>query len=185
FFSSARPNSGIYTLSLHAALPILFGLVGVTLSVVGPRILGHATDLVFDGFVSGLFPAGMSKDEAVRSLRDGGDAQLAELVASLELVPGAGTDMSALATVLGWAAAVYLVSSVFMWLQGVLSTTVVQQMVADLRDEVEDQVHHLPLAYLDRQERGEIMSRTTNDLDNLAQGLQQTLSQMITNILMV
>src|SRR5690606_39852662 len=62
----------------------LFGLVGVTLSVVGPRILGHATDLVFDGFVSGLFPAGMSKDEAVRSLRDGGDAQLAELVASLE-----------------------------------------------------------------------------------------------------
>ncbi len=163
----------------------LFGLMGVTLSVVGPRILGHATDLVFDGFVSGLFPAGMNKDEAVRSLRDGGDAQLAELVASLELVPGAGIDMSALATVLGWAAAVYLVSSVFMWLQGVLSATVVQQMVADLRDEVEDQVHHLPLAYLDRQERGEIMSRTTNDLDNLAQGLQQTLSQMITNILMV
>src|SRR5690606_30725836 len=109
----------------------------------------------------------------------------AELVASLELVPGAGIDMSALATVLGWAAAVYLLSSVFMWLQGVLSATVVQQMVADLRDEVEDQVHHLPLAYLDRQERGEIMSRTTNDLDNLAQGLQQTLSQMITNILII
>ena len=162
-----------------------FGLLGVTLSVIGPKILGHATDIIFDGFMSSRFPAGTTKAEAVASLRADGQDQLADLVGSLDLRPGEGIDTGALATVLSIAAVLYLVSSLFMWLQGVLATTVVQRMVADLRDDVEEQLNHLPLAHLDRQERGEIMSRTTNDLDNLAQSLQHTLSQMITSILMV
>lgn len=164
---------------------VAFGLLGVTLSVIGPKILGWATDIIFDGFMSSQFPAGMTKAEAVESLRADGQDQLAQLVGSLDLRPGEGIDTGRLAMVLSIAAALYLVSSVFMWLQGVLATTVVQRMVADLRDDVEEQLNHLPLAHLDRQERGEIMSRTTNDLDNLAQSLQQTLSQMITSILMV
>lgn len=162
-----------------------FGLLGVALSVAGPKVLGHATDLIFDGFISSRFPEQMTKAEAVASLRADGQDQLAELVAALDLRPGEGIDMGRLGTVLAIVTVVYVVSSVFMWLQGVLATTVVQRMVADLRNEVEDQLHHLPLAHLDRQERGEIMSRTTNDLDNLAQSLQQTLSQMITSVLMV
>jgi len=174
---------------LRDRVPVLslvaFGLVGVALSVVGPRILGHATDIIFDGFVSSRFPEGMTKAEAVESLRAEGQDQLAQLVGSLDLRPGQGIDTERLAGVLGIAAALYLVSSLFMWLQGVLATTVVQRMVADLRDDVEEQLNHLPLAHLDRQERGEIMSRTTNDLDNLGQSLQQTLSQMITSVLMV
>ncbi|MBC9225136.1 ATP-binding cassette domain-containing protein [Aeromicrobium sp. 636] len=163
----------------------LFGLIGVTLSVIGPKVLGHATDIIFDGFISSRFPEGMTKAEAVASLRADGQDQLAELVGALDLRPGEGIDMRELGTVLAIVAVIYLVSSLFMWLQGVLATTVVQRMVADLRNDVEDQLNHLPLAHLDGQERGEIMSRTTNDLDNLAQSLQQTLSQMITSILMV
>ncbi|MCD9152904.1 ABC transporter ATP-binding protein [Aeromicrobium duanguangcaii] len=163
----------------------VFGLIGVTLSVIGPKVLGHATDIIFDGFISSRFPEGMTKAEAVASLRAEGQDQLAELVGALDLRPGEGIDMGELGTVLAIVAAIYLVASVFMWLQGVLATTVVQRMVADLRNDVEDQLNHLPLAHLDGQERGEIMSRTTNDLDNLAQSLQQTLSQMITSILMV
>ncbi|GAA3526078.1 multidrug ABC transporter ATP-binding protein [Aeromicrobium flavum] len=163
----------------------LFGLIGVTLSVIGPRILGHATDVIFDGFISSRFPEGMTKAEAVASLRADGQDQLAELVGALDLRPGEGIDMGELGTILLIVTAIYVVSSLFMWLQGVLATTVVQRMVADLRNDVEEQLNHLPLAHLDRQERGEIMSRTTNDLDNLAQSLQQTLSQMITSILMV
>ncbi|MFO6453609.1 MULTISPECIES: ABC transporter ATP-binding protein [unclassified Aeromicrobium] len=162
-----------------------FGLIGVTLSVIGPKVLGHATDVIFDGFLSSQFPEGMTKAEAVASLRADGQDQLAELVSAIDLRPGEGIDMGRLGTILAIVTVVYLVSSLFMWLQGVLATTVVQRMVADLRNDVEDQLHHLPLAHLDRQERGEIMSRTTNDLDNLAQSLQQTLSQMITSILMV
>jgi len=164
---------------------VTFGLVGVTLSVIGPKILGHATDIIFDGYISSRFPEGMSKAEAVQSLRDQGQDQLAQLVGSLDLQPGQGIDTGRLAGVLAIAVALYAASSLFMWLQGVLSTTVVQRMIADLRDDVEEQLNHLPLAHLDRQERGEIMSRTTNDLDNLGQSLQQTLSQMITSVLMV
>lgn len=163
----------------------LFGVLGVTLSVIGPKVLGHATDIIFDGFISSQFPEGMTKAEAVASLRADGQDQLAELVGSLDLRPGQGIDMGELGTVLAIVCLLYVVSSLFMWFQGVLSTTVVQRMVADLRNDVEDQLNHLPLEYLDRQERGEIMSRTTNDLDNLSQSLQQTLSQMITSILMV
>ena len=162
-----------------------FGLIGVTLSVIGPKVLGHATDVIFDGFISSRFPEGMTKAEAVASLRADGQDQLAELVSAIDLRPGEGIDMGRLGTILAIVTVVYVVSSLFMWLQGVLATTVVQRMVADLRNDVEDQLNHLPLAHLDRQERGEIMSRTTNDLDNLAQSLQQTLSQMITSILMV
>ncbi|GAA2073214.1 ABC transporter ATP-binding protein [Aeromicrobium tamlense] len=162
-----------------------FGLIGVTLSVIGPKVLGHATDVIFDGFLSSQFPEGMTKAEAVASLRADGQDQLAELVSAIDLRPGEGIDMGRLGTILAIVTVVYVVSSLFMWLQGVLATTVVQRMVADLRNDVEDQLNHLPLAHLDRQERGEIMSRTTNDLDNLAQSLQQTLSQMITSILMV
>ncbi|MFS0885417.1 ABC transporter ATP-binding protein [Aeromicrobium sp. 179-A 4D2 NHS] len=164
---------------------VTFGLVGVTLSVIGPKILGHATDIIFDGYISSRFPEGMTKAEAVQSLRDQGQDQLAQLVGSLDLQPGQGIDTGRLAGVLAIAVALYAASSLFMWLQGVLSTTVVQRMIADLRDDVEEQLNHLPLAHLDRQERGEIMSRTTNDLDNLGQSLQQTLSQMITSVLMV
>lgn len=164
---------------------VLFGVLGVALSVIGPKILGHATDIIFDGFLSSQFPAGMSKEQAVESLRADGQDQLADLMGSVDLRPGQGIEMGELGTVLLIVSVLYLVSSLFMWFQGVLSTTVVQRMVADLRNDVEDQLNHLPLEYLDRQERGEIMSRTTNDLDNLSQSLQQTLSQMITSILMV
>lgn len=164
---------------------VLFGVVGVALSVIGPKLLGHATDIIFDGFISSRFPEGMTKAEAVESLRAGGEDKLAQLVGSIDLRPGQGIDTDRLAMVLAIAAGLYLVASVFMWLQGVLATTVVQRMVADLRNDVEEQLNHLPLAHLDRQERGEIMSRTTNDLDNLGQSLQHTLSQMITSILTV
>src|SRR5690606_2426520 len=107
----------------------------------------------------------------------------AQLVGSVDLRPGEGIDFTALGWVLLGALGLYLIASVFMWLQGVLATTAVQRMVAGLRGDVEEQIHHLPLAYLDGQERGEILSRTTNDIDNLAQSLQQTLSQAITSLL--
>ncbi len=164
---------------------VAFGVIGVTLSVIGPKILGHATDLIFNGFVSSMFPETMTKAEAVASLKAQGNEQLAQLVGSLDLRPGHGIDMGALGTVLALVTLLYLVSSLFMWLQGVLATTLVQRMVAGLRNDVEEQLNSLPLSYLDRQERGEIMSRTTNDLDNLAQSLQHTLSQMITSLLTV
>lgn len=164
---------------------VAFGALGVALAVAGPKILGHATDLIFEGFFSSRFPEGVTKAQVVAGLRADGQDDLASLLEAMNLQPGTGIDMSALAWILGLVTLLYVVSSLFTWFQGVLATVVVQGMVADLRNEVEDQLNHLPLSYLDGQERGEIMSRTTNDLDNLAQSLQQTLSQMIGSVLTV
>ncbi len=162
-----------------------FGVVGTLLSVVGPRILGYATDIVFTGYLSGLFPAGQSKAEVVAGLRDQGRDTVADLVGSVDLQPGAGIDYRTLGLVLGGVLVLYVIASVLMWFQGQLTTVVVQRTVATLRDDVEDKVNRLPLSFFDRTERGDVLSRTTNDIDNIAQSFQQTLSQLLTSLLMV
>ncbi|MEG9225727.1 ABC transporter ATP-binding protein [Aeromicrobium sp. Sec7.5] len=164
---------------------LAFGVVGTALSVIGPRVLGHATDIVFTGYLSSQFPAGSSKSEVVASLRAEGNDQLASLVGSVDLRPGEGVDHGALALVLIAVMVLHTIGAWFMYLQGRTTTTVVQHMVADLRDEVEAKLHRVPLAYLDRSERGEILSRTTNDIDNVAQSLQQAISQFLGSLLMM
>ncbi|RYJ06739.1 MAG: ABC transporter ATP-binding protein, partial [Actinomycetales bacterium] len=163
----------------------LLGVVATSLSVVGPRILGHATDIVFDGYLSDQFPPGASKAEVVAKLRSDGQDRLADVVSNTDLAPGRGIDFTALGWVLVGAIALYVAASVFMWWQGRLTTQVVQTMVARLRGDVEAKINRLPLATVDAQERGELMSRTTNDIDNIAQSLQQTISQLLTSILTV
>ncbi|WP_222706400.1 ABC transporter ATP-binding protein [Aeromicrobium terrae] len=162
-----------------------FAVLATAMSVIGPRILGHATDIVFTGYLSDQFPEGMTKQQVIDSLERSGDDRVADLIRSTDLHPGAGIDFTALGWVLTGAIALYVVASLLMWTQGRLTTVVVQRMVAGLRDEVEEKVNRLPLKYLDTHERGELMSRTTNDIDNIAQSLQQTISQMISSLLMV
>ena len=162
-----------------------FGVVGTALSVVGPRILGHATDIVFTGYLNGQFESGASKAQIVAGLRAAGDDTQANLLASVDLRPGAGVDYTALGWVLAGVIALYVAASFLMWFQGRFTTVVVQRMVAGLRDQVEDKVHRLPISYFDRHERGDLLSRTTNDVDNIAQSFQQTISQLLTSALMI
>jgi ATP-binding cassette subfamily B multidrug efflux pump len=164
---------------------LAFGVVGAALSVIGPRILGHATDIVFTGFLSNQFPAGTTKAEAVASLRRQGQDQLATLVGSVDLRPGEGIDHGALALVLILVLVLNTLGSAFVYLQGRTTTIVVQRMVFGLREEVEAKLHRVPLQFLDRSERGEILSRTTNDIDNVAQSLQQAISQFLGSVLMM
>jgi len=164
---------------------LAFGVVGAALSVIGPRILGHATDIVFTGFLSNQFPAGTTKAEAVASLRQQGQDQLATLVGSVDLRPGEGIDHGALALVLILVLVLNTLGSAFVYLQGRTTTIVVQRMVFGLREEVEAKLHRVPLQFLDRSERGEILSRTTNDIDNVAQSLQQAISQFLGSVLMM
>jgi ATP-binding cassette subfamily B multidrug efflux pump len=156
-------------------------VVAVSLSVVGPKILGHATDIVFTGFIASRLPAGETKAQAVAALRQQGDDKVAALVQALDLHPGRGIDYSALGRVLTVALVVYVASAVFMYLQGRLTTVVVQRTVATLRAEVEDKLSRLPLSFFDSKPRGELLSRVTNDIDNIAQSLQQTMSQLLTS----
>ncbi|AXT86855.1 multidrug ABC transporter ATP-binding protein [Aeromicrobium sp. A1-2] len=164
---------------------VAFGVIATSLSVVGPRVLGHATDIVFTGYLSDQFPAGATKAEVVAQLRADGNDKLASLISSVDLQPGSGIDFTSLSWVLGGVLVLYVFASLLQWFQGRLTTIVVQRTVADLRDDVEAKVNRLPLAYFDRTDRGEVLSRTTNDIDNIAQSFQQTMSQLLTSVLMV
>lgn len=164
---------------------VAFGVVATSLSVVGPKVLGHATDIVFTGYLSDQFPDGATKAEVVAGLRAEGNDQLASLVSSVDLQPGSGIDFTSLSWVLGGVLVLYVLASLLQWFQGRVTTIVVQRTVAELRGDVEAKINRLPLSYFDRTERGEVLSRTTNDIDNIAQSFQQTMSQLLTSLLMV
>ncbi|MBC7633082.1 MAG: ABC transporter ATP-binding protein [Flavobacterium sp.] len=164
---------------------VAFGVVATAMSVVGPKVLGRATDILFTGYLSGQFPAGSTKAEIVARLRQAGEDKRASLVASVDLKPGAGIDFRSLYLVLGGVLVLYVLASLLQWFQGRLTTVVVQSTVADLRNDVEAKINRLPLSYFDRTDRGEVLSRTTNDIDNIAQSFQQSMSQLLSSILMV
>ena len=131
---------------------LLFAVISVTLSVIGPKVLGHATDILFKGIMAKFRGTGSIDFDDMRNV----------LLAAL---------------------GIYVVSAAFQWLQAFLLAGVVQRTMLRLRAEVEDKLHRLPLSYVDGQTRGDLLSRVTNDIDNIAQSLQQTLSQLLTSVL--
>ena len=157
----------------------------VTLSVLGPRLLGRATDIVFTGVVGRQLPAGTTKADAVDRLRDQGKDTLADMLASMDIVPGRGIDFGAVGRVLMIVLAIYVAASVLGLIQGRLTTVIVQRSVFRLREQAQAKLSRLPLSYFDRQPRGEVLSRVTNDLDNVTQTLQQGLSQIVTSLLTI
>ncbi|WP_327107778.1 ABC transporter ATP-binding protein [Nonomuraea glycinis] len=164
---------------------LAFGTVSVALSVTGPKILGYGTDLIFSGIIGAQLPAGSTKEQAVAGLRADGQSTFADMVSSMSVVPGRGIDFTALAQVLGWVLAIYLLAALLGIVQFRLTTTIVQRAAFRLRERIEAKLARLPLSYFDSQSRGEILSRATNDTDNIAQTLQQTMSQLITSLLTV
>ncbi|NJP32738.1 ABC transporter ATP-binding protein [Micromonospora sp. HSS6-12] len=170
--------------------PQLVGVVGlavlgVGLSAVGPKVLGHATDLIFAGVLGRQLPPGTTTEQAAAAARAAGDDSFADVITRMGVVPGAGIDTSALARVLLLALGLYVAAAALTWWQGWLLTGVVQRTVHRLREDVEAKLNRLPLPYFDRQPRGELLSRVTNDIDNISISLQQTLSQLLTSLLTV
>ncbi|WP_091604480.1 ABC transporter ATP-binding protein [Micromonospora mirobrigensis] len=164
---------------------ITLGVSSVAAAVVGPKILGRATDIIFTGVIGHQLPAGSTLDQAVAGARAAGNDNLADMLARMDVVPGVGIDFDALGRVLLLALGLYLAASLLSWWQGWLLNGVVQRTVLRLRADVEDKLNRLPLPYFDRQPRGELLSRVTNDIDNISQTLSQTLSQLLTSVLTV
>jgi ATP-binding cassette subfamily B protein len=167
------------------ALVLVLAVASVGFAVSGPKILGRATDIIFAGVLGRSLPAGITKEQAVAGARAAGRSNIADLLARSDVVPGHGIDFSALARVLLWAAALYLLASLCSWVQGYLLNNIVQRTIYRLRADVEDKLHRLPLRHFDKQPRGELLSRVTNDIDNISQTLQQTMSQLLISLLTV
>jgi ATP-binding cassette, subfamily B, fatty acid transporter len=164
---------------------ILLGVGGIAIGVIGPRILGHATDLLFNGVIGRELPAGLTKEQAIEAARARGDNTFADLLSGMNVVPGRGVDFGAIGRTLLLALGLYLVAALMVWLQARILNVVVQRTMVGLRSDVENKVHRLPLRYFDSRQRGEVLSRVTNDIDNLQQSLSMTISQLLTSVLTV
>ncbi|WP_222719840.1 ABC transporter ATP-binding protein [Actinokineospora xionganensis] len=164
---------------------LALAVASVALMSIAPKLLGTATDLIFEGLFGKQLPAGVTKEEAVERLRAAGDNRVADMLSSMNVLPGQGVDFGAVGTVLTIVLVLYVGSAALGLTQGLLLNGVVQRTMLRMRAEVEDKIHRLPLSYFDKQPRGELLSRVTNDIDNVSQVLQQTMSQLLTSLLTV
>ncbi len=151
------------------AVVVLVGTVSVGLSVAGPKLLGRATDLIVAGVVGARFPAGTTKAQVLAQLQAAGQTSQLDFLRGTPFTPGEGIDLGALQALLLLVLALYVASSVLGWLQGWVLAGVTQRTVYRLREDVEAKINRLPLAHLDRTPRGELLSRVTNDIDNISQ----------------
>ncbi|MFI8005886.1 ABC transporter ATP-binding protein [Streptomyces sp. NPDC086010] len=161
------------------------GTLSVALSVAGPKILGSATDLIFAGVVGRGLPEGTTKEQAVEGLREKGSGGLADVLSGVDFTPGDGIDFGAVGHVLLLALAVYVAAGLLMLVSTRVSIRVINRVVYQLREDLQTKLARLPLSYFDRQQRGEVLSRATNDIDNISQTMQQTMGQLINSLLTI
>jgi ATP-binding cassette subfamily B multidrug efflux pump len=163
----------------------LLGVGSVGASVLGPKVLGQATNIIFDGFVSKGLPAGATKAQVIAGLQAKGQTTQANLLRTMQLTPGHGINFDSLGRTLGVVALIYLAALVLGVAQGRMTATIVQRAMFRLRQELQVKLTRLPLSYFDGRPRGEVLSTVTNDIDNLAQNLQQTMSQLVISVLTI
>ena len=174
---------GAYRVSL---MIVALAAVGtVVLAVAAPKVLGQATNVIFEGVVSTMLPAGTTKAQAIEALRAQGMDDFATMLSAMDVVPGAGIDYTRLGRILTVVLGLYVGSGLLNWLEGWLINRITIKALYRLRAQVEDKVHRLPLSYFDTVQRGELLSRLTNDVDNVTNTLQQSLSGALTAILTV
>lgn len=163
----------------------IVGAASVVLTVLAPKILGRATDVLFSGFISKQIPPGVTAEQAIEGLRASGQTEMADMVAKMDVTPGAGIDFTALGRILIVVLCLYVGAAVLNWLQGYVLNRVMVRAMWRLRGQVEEKINRLPLSYFDKIKRGDLISRVTNDIDNITNTLQQSLSGAITSIFTV
>lgn len=168
---------------LWGMVAAVVGSVGC--AVVGPKILGQATDLVFAGIVGRQMPAGLTKQQALDGLRDRGQGGMADMLSGTDFTPGEGIDFGAVGVVALWALVVFVLAGLLMLVATRLSNHVMNGTVYRMREELQAKLSRLPLSYFDQQKRGEVLSRATNDIDNIGQTLQQTMGQLLNSLLTI
>ncbi|MEU7007252.1 ABC transporter ATP-binding protein [Streptomyces sp. NPDC046332] len=166
-------------------LMLIACVLSVAASVVGPKILGKATDLVFAGVVGRQMSEGTTKAQAIEGLRAKGDDGMADMLSGVDFTPGQGIDFSAVGEVLLWVLAIYVAAGLLMLVSTRMSIKVINRTVYRMREDVQAKLARLPLSYFDKAKRGEVLSRATNDIDNISQTLQQSMGQLINSLLTI
>ncbi|MCM3780813.1 ABC transporter ATP-binding protein [Microbacterium hydrocarbonoxydans] len=174
----------------------VLGAIGVVLTVAAPKVLAEATNLIYTGFIANQlaqsqgdfpgFPAGTPKAEVVEQLRSFGQDDFANQVAALhDFQVGAGIDFDALRWIIAAVLAIYIAAAFLSWVQGYVINVIMVRTMWRLRERVEAKINRLPLSYFDKVQRGDLISRVTNDIDNITQTMQQSLSGALTAVLTV
>ena len=186
FWPSAKRLLGLFRAErLGLVLVFAMVLVAVVLNVWAPHVLGKAMDAIFGGLVSAEMPAGLSREQVLDGLRAQGEDQAADMLSGMDFVPGQGIDFENLARLILTVLAMYVVAQVFMWLQGRVLNDLVMRIVYRLRQDIEAKLNRLPLSHFDTRQRGDLLSRTTNDVDNVQQAMQQAFSSLFLSVLTI
>ncbi|MGI5511247.1 ABC transporter ATP-binding protein [Streptomyces sp. CA-106131] len=164
---------------------LVCGVLSVGLSVTGPKILGRATDLVFAGIIGRQMPAGLTKEQVLESMRKRGEGGIADMLSGTDFTPGKGIDFDAVGNVLLLALGTFLVAGLLMAVSTRLSNRAINKTVYRMREDVQAKLSRLPLSYFDQRQRGEVLSRATNDIDNIGQTLQQSMGQLVNSLLTI
>ena len=186
FWPSAKRLLGLlapYKMALTAVFAM--NAVSVVLAVYAPRVMGRAMDVIFSGVMSKHMPPGTTKEQAIEGLRAAGQDRFADMASAMELTPGSGIDFDRLGQLIVLVVALYAAASLLMWAQGAILNKLTMRAVFNLRERVEAKINHLPLRYFDTRQRGDVMSRTTNDVDNVQQALQQSLSSLFNAVITI
>jgi ATP-binding cassette subfamily B multidrug efflux pump len=168
-------------------MSIVVGLVviSVVLTVIAPKILGQAVDTIFNGVIGSQLPAGVPLSQIVAETRASGNGDFADLLERSAIVPGQGIDFVILGRLIIIVLLMYIVASALNWAQGYVLNGLVMRVVFRLRQDIEVKLNKLPLSYFDSRQRGDTMSRVTNDVDNIQAALQQAFSQLVQSALTV
>ncbi|MGW9738401.1 ATP-binding cassette, subfamily B, multidrug efflux pump [Micrococcus sp. 140720015-1] len=186
FWPSAKRLLGLFRPEpAGLAVVAVMVLIAVVLNVWAPHVLGRAMDVIFGGLVSREMPAGLSRDQVIEGLRAQGETQAAEMLSGMAFTPGAGIDFAELARLILIVLGMYVVAQLFMWLQGRVLNDLVMRIVFRLREDIEAKLNRLPLSYFDTRQRGDLLSRTTNDVDNVQQAMQQAFATLVYSVLTI
>jgi ATP-binding cassette subfamily B protein len=204
-----KPETGqIVAVMLLAIVSVAFAVSGPKiLGTATNQLFSGVIGKLVTQQMGGKIPAGLTKDQLIKGMRAKTNAALAaakalppgaahdkaltdaqnasqqlDMLANLDFKPGVGVDFTALAAIIGLLIGVYVLSAAFSWGQQYIMAGVSQRTVYNMRREVDHKIARLPLKYFDSHERGDILSRVTNDIDNIANSLQQSLTQLITAI---
>ncbi|QIM17966.1 ABC transporter ATP-binding protein [Leucobacter coleopterorum] len=186
FWPAAKRLIGLLAPEKWLFLFVVVLVVGsVVLTVIAPKILGQAFDVIYNGVLGNQLPAGVPLDQIIEQARATGHGDFADMLSGSQVVPGQGIDFAALGQLILIVLSLYLVASFLMWLQGYVLNRLVMRVVYTLRQDIETKLNRLPLSYFDGRQRGDVLSRVTNDVDNIQQALQQAFSQLVQSVLTV